>query len=137
MKFSRDAPEPRVMKAFDVPWVSRRSGPATIDDGMAESRWQTTPLTMPDHDPFPPRFLHGARARPVGIKRVLPINFQRLSREDIHEFFPCKLSLPHNREESSDGKDISFRDDYKEFLTRIVNPDQGRVATLSLVSCFP
>jgi len=69
-------------------------------------------------------------------KRMVAINFQRLTREYIHEFFPNKLSLSHNREESSDGEDVSFRDDEEEFLTSIVNTDQGRVASLSLVSCL-
>jgi len=70
------------------------------------------------------------------IKRALVINFQRLTSEYLNEFFPRKLTLSHNREECSDRQDISFRDDYEQFLTSIVSPDKSSMASLSLVACF-
>ena len=62
--------------------------------------------------------------------------FLRLTREYLNEFFPRKLSLSHNREESANWQDIAFRKDYKKFWTSIAGPNKGRVASLSLVACF-
>jgi len=64
------------------------------------------------------------------------INFQRLTSEYLNEFFPCKLSLSHNREESANWQDIPFWDDYEQFLASIAGPDEGSVASLALVACF-
>ena len=64
------------------------------------------------------------------------IHFLRLTREYLNEFFPRKLSLSHNREESANWQDIAFRNDYKKFLTSIAGLDEGSVASLSLVACF-
>ena len=64
------------------------------------------------------------------------IHFLRLTREYLNEFFPRKLSLSHNREESSNWQDIPFWDNYQQFLTGIVNPDKSSMASLSLVACI-
>ena len=70
------------------------------------------------------------------VKRAQVINFRQSTREYLNEFFPRKLSLSHNREECTNGQDISFRDDYEQFLTRLVSADKGSVASFSLVACI-
>ena len=69
-------------------------------------------------------------------REVRVINVRQSTREYLLEFFPRKLSLSHNREECTNGQDISFRDDYEQFLTRLVSADKGSVASFSLVACI-